>query len=250
MIRLKNKKQLEGIQTSCKLLSQTYKHIIPEVKPGVKTSSIDTITREYIQNLGAAPSFLGYLGFPSSICISINEEVIHGIPGERIIQEGDIVSLDLGIEYNGYYSDAAVTLAAGNISSDARHLMDITKECLERAIKASLAGNRIKHISMAVEEHAIKHDYGIVYQYCGHGVGLHQHEEPQIPNYVSSGANPRIKNGMVFAIEPMINIGTDDVHVLDDDWTVVTDDSSLSAHFEHTVAIIDGKPQVLTNFEN
>jgi methionyl aminopeptidase len=186
------------------------------------------------------------MSFPASVCISLNEEVIHGIPGKRRLLRGDMVSLDLGVNLGGYYSDAAVTLAVGRATPERRKLITVTKECLELGIEQAVCGNRISQISEAIYNHARSNGFEVVRQYCGHGLGFTQHEEPQIPNYVSSGPNPRLKPGMIIALEPMINRGTWEVQLLEDNWTVVTADHSDSAHFEHTVAIHKDHTEILT----
>jgi len=246
MIKLKNSKQIEGIRKSCRLLAQVYLKLIPQVGEGLTTAELDKIARELITSRGGRPAFLNYDGYPGALCTSVNHQVIHGIPGNYKLQNGDIISLDLGIELNGFFSDQAVTLPIGSVSPDAEKLMRVTSECLYRGIDAAREGNRVKDISRAVQAHASAHGFGVVREFCGHGVGLAVHEEPQIPNYVGPGPNPRLKAGMVVAIEPMINLGTDAVHVLDDGWTVETADHSLSAHFEHTVVILKGKTEILT----
>lgn len=246
MIKLKNSKQIEGIRKSCRLLAQVYLKLIPQVGEGITTGELDKIARELITSRGGRPAFLNYDGYPGALCTSVNYQVIHGIPGNYKLKDGDIISLDLGIELNGFFSDQAITLSIGDVSSDAEKLMRVTSECLYRGIDAAREGNRVKDISRAVYSHAAANGFGVVREFCGHGVGLAVHEEPQIPNYVGPGPNPRLKAGMVVAIEPMINLGTDAVHVLDDGWTVETADHSLSAHFEHTIAILKGNTEILT----
>jgi len=249
MIRLKNEKQIDGIRTSCKLLSSMYRQLIPLVKPGIQTIEIDQWVQNWIKKAGGKPVFLGYTlkkkPYPAAICISINEEVIHGIPSKRRIRDGDLVSLDCGIEYGGFISDQAVSIEAGSVSSEVKKLNRITNECLYKGIEAVKAGERLLQISRAVEKHAVSHGFGIVKEYCGHGVGFALHEDPHVPNY-PHGANPKMNNGIVIAIEPMINMGTSDIEVLDDDWTVVTADEKVSAHWEHTIAIFGGKAEILT----
>lgn len=249
MIRLKNREQMDGVRRSCNMLSELFAYIVPIVKAGIRTGDVDDVTRSFIEARGARSWFLGYGDYPASICISVNEEVIHGIPGKRLLKEGDIVGLDCGIDLGGYYSDAAITLPVGKVSDEADRLMRVTRECLDRAISAIKPGVRIHDISRAVFAHATANGYGVVRQYCGHGVGFEAHEDPQIPNYVSVGPNPRIVPGMVLAIEPMINLGKGDVKVLDDDWTVVTLDKKISAHYEHTVAILPDGIEVLTSWK-
>jgi len=250
VIRLKNEKQISGIRTSCKMLSAMYCELIPLVKPGVQTIDIDRWVQDWIKKAGGRPVFLGYRPkkkpFPAAICISINEEVIHGIPSKRRIREGDLVSLDCGIDLGGFISDQAISIEAGKVRDDVKKLNRATCESLYKAIAAVKAGDRLLQIARAVEGHIKPFGYGIVKEYCGHGVGLALHEDPHVPN-TPHGANPKMNNGMVFAIEPMINMGTPEVDVLEDDWTVVTADDKVSAHWEHTVAIFGGKTEVLTD---
>jgi methionyl aminopeptidase len=246
MIRIKTAKQIAGIRESCHLLAEVLDILEPAVVPGITTRDLDEMAKREITLRGGRPAFLGYQGFPGALCTSVNEEVIHGIPGTRRLREGDIVSIDCGIEYQGYYSDSAVTVAVGRVSSQIQRLMEVTRKSLEDGIEAARNGNRVNDISRAVYKTVSKEHYGIVRPYCGHGVGLSLHEDPQVPNYVGHGPNPRLKPGMVLAIEPMVNLGIDDVDVLDDDWTVVTGDGAVSAHFEHTVAIFRDHTEVLT----
>ncbi len=248
MIRLKNERQIEGIRASCAMLSDMYKALKPLVQPGVTPKELDAFAEAFIRARGGVPAFLGYEGYPATLCVSANEVVIHGIPHDRPLREGDIVGIDSGIELDGYFSDAAITLPVGTISPEAQRLLDVTRECLDLAIAQVVPHARISDISRAVFSHATKNGFKVVRQYCGHGVGLDIHEDPQIPNYVSAGPNPRLMPGMVLAIEPMINVGTSDVRVLDDDWTVVTMDGSLSAHFEHTVLVTNDGCEVLTKW--
>ncbi len=249
MIKLKNKEQIAGIRKSCKMLAEVYRELGEVIKPGITTVDLDKIARERIITRGGKPAFLNYNGFPGSLCTSVNSVVIHGIPGSRILSEGDIISLDLGISLNGFISDSACTFPVGNISGEAEKLLKVTNECLFLGIEKAIAGNRIKDISKAVFEHADNNGFGVVREFCGHGVGLSLHEEPQIPNYVGRGPNPRIKAGMVIAIEPMINLGTDDIFIHEDDWTVETLDKKLSAHFEHTIAVFESHTEILTQLD-
>jgi len=252
MIRLKNEKQINGIRKSCKMLSAMYRELIPIVKPGIQTTEIDMWVREWIKKSGGKPAFLNYSPkpkvkpYPAAICISVNDEVIHGIPSKYRIREGDLVSLDCGINLDGFISDQAISIEAGKVSGEVKKLNKITCESLYKAIAAVKAGDRLLQIARAVEGHIKPHGYGIVKDYCGHGVGFDLHEDPHVPN-TPHGANPKLTNGMVFAIEPMINLGTADVAVCDDDWTIVTADNKVSAHWEHTVAIFDGRTEVLTD---
>lgn len=246
MIRIKTAKQIDGIRESCSLLADVLEILEEHVTPGVTTSQLDAIARKEINARGGRPAFLGYQGFPGALCTSVNEEVIHGIPGGRILKNGDVVSIDCGIEYNGFYSDSAITVPVGSVSDEIHKLLEVTKESLEIGINAAKVGNRVNDISRSIYRRIHSENYGIVRPYCGHGVGLAIHEDPQIPNYVGRGPNPRLKPGMVIAIEPMVNLGVDDIEVLDDEWTVVTKDNAVSAHFEHTVAIFRDHTEVLT----
>ncbi|MCL2130529.1 MAG: type I methionyl aminopeptidase [Treponema sp.] len=249
MIRLKNERQIEGIRKSCRMLSAMYRELIPLVKPGVATIEIDQWVREWIKKAGGTPAFLGVRGkknpYPAAICISINNEVIHGIPSRRKILNGDLVSLDCGITLDGYISDQAITLEAGKVSPSAHELSTITRECLYAAIRAARAGDRILKIAHAIYDRAVAAGYGVVSQFCGHGVGFALHEDPQVTN-IPRGPNLRLQAGMVLAIEPMINEGSGDVETLDDDWTVVTADESLSAHWEHTIVLYPDRTELLT----
>jgi methionyl aminopeptidase len=250
MIRLKTEKQIAEIRKSCKMLSAMYRDLIPLVKVGVETIEIDRWVQNWIKKAGGKPVFLGYgprkNPFPAAICISINNEVIHGIPGKRRIREGDLVGLDCGIDLGGFISDQAVSIEAGKVSRELHELNVTTRECLYKGIAAIKPQERLLQIARAVEAHAKTKGYGIVREYCGHGVGFELHEDPQVPNY-PHGANPRMSNGMVFAIEPMITLGTSDVEVLEDGWTVVTADDKASAHWEHTVAIFHDQAEILTD---
>ena len=246
MIRLKNDKQIAGIRKSCQLLANLYKEIIPQVKAGMSTRDVDDLCVDFIVRHGGKPAWYKE-DFDGAACISINDEVIHGIPSRhRKIHNGDIVSLDIGIDLDGYISDSAVTLAIGHVSDEAQRLMRVTKECLAAGIAACKAGNRIRDISNAVSAVAEAAGFGVVTDFCGHGVGLDVHEDPSVPNKACGGPNPRIQPGMVLAIEPMINLGTGDVYELDDGWTIVTADGKLSCHEEHTVAVFADHTEVLT----
>ena len=247
MIKLKNAAEIDGIRRSCRLLAEVYELIKKEVVPGIETRELDAFARDLIEKRGGKPAFLNYNGYPASLCTSVNHAVIHGIPNGYRLKEGDIISLDLGIDLKGFISDAAVTLPVGKISDDASRLLKVTEECLYLGIEKAVAGNRIKDISRAVYDHAKSWGFGVVREFCGHGVGLAVHEEPQIPNYVGHGPNPRLKPGMVLAIEPMINMGGDAIRILEDDWTVETRDQRLSAHFEHTIAIFEDRTEILTS---
>jgi methionyl aminopeptidase len=250
MIRLKNEKQINGIRESCKVLSAMFRELIPLVKPGVETIELDKWARNWIKKAGGKPAFLGYGSkdnpFPGALCVSINNEVIHGVPSRRKILRGDLVSLDCGIDLGGFISDQALTVEAGRASETAHRLNTATRECLYKGIAAARAGDRLLQIARAVESHAKSGGYGVVHQFCGHGVGFAVHEDPAVPN-TPHGPNPRMTGGLVIAIEPMINLGTGEVEILEDDWTVVTADDELSAHWEHTVAVFQDHTEILTD---
>ena len=246
MIRLKNITEIGKIREAGYILSETLEKLIKMVEDGITTAELDNFAREYVKSRGGEPAFLGYMDYPASLCVSINEEVIHGIPGKRRLKDGDIVGLDLGVNLGGYFADAAVTVPVGKATPARQRLMRIARECLELGIQQAVAGNRISHISKAIYDHARTNAFEVVRQYCGHGVGFSQHEEPQIPNYVSSGPNPRLKPGMILALEPMLNRGDWQVQLLEDKWTVVTADRSDSAHFEHTIAVHKDHTEILT----
>ncbi len=246
MIVLKNRSELELMRIAGRISAQALQVGGEAVKPGVTTAQIDKAIHRFITSQNASPSFLGYGGFPASACISINDEVIHGIPGSRVVQEGDIVSIDVGASYQGFHGDNAATFGAGKISPEAQALLDATRESLNRGIAAATSGNRIGDISHAVQSYVEQFGYSVVREYVGHGIGKKMHESPEVPNYGSPGRGTRLVAGMTLAIEPMINISAPQVKVLPDGWTVLTKDGSLSAHFEHTVLITDNGPVILT----
>ncbi len=249
MILLKTEEQINGIRKSCHLLAQLFDSLEGKIVAGMSTWDIDQICHDFIIKHGGKPAFLHYEGFPASACVSVNEEVIHGIPKrKRILHEGDEVSVDLGINLGGYFSDSARTYMIGNVAPEVKKLVEVTRECLYKGISAlDKPKSRIQDIGAAVYEHAKRNGLGVVREYCGHGVGLKVHEEPEIPNYVSRfSANPRIREGMVIAIEPMINLGGDGIIDIPDGWTVVTADGKPAAHWEHTVAITSNGPEILT----
>lgn len=246
MVSIKNSRELSSMREACRISARALQLAGEAVQPGVTTGEIDRLVRKYIESEGATPSFLGYGGFPGSACISVNDEVIHGIPGKRVIHAGDIVSVDVGAHFNGYHGDNAATFGAGDISPEARALMDATRESLQEGIRAAKAGNRIGDIGVAVQRYVEVRGYSVVRQFVGHGVGTNLHEDPSVPNFGTPGRGPRLLPGMTIAIEPMINQGTCDVRTLKDGWTVVTKDGKLSAHFEHTVAITADGPVILT----
>ncbi|MGM0431584.1 MAG: type I methionyl aminopeptidase [Spirochaetota bacterium] len=246
MIVIKNEEQIAGIKNSCRLLAQLHEQLRAVVRAGMTTKEIDTFCYDFISRHEAVPAFLGYMGFPATACISTNKEIIHGIPGDRRLAEGDLVSIDIGINLDGYYSDAAQSIEIGQCSDEVQQLNKTTQEALYLGIEKVKPGARIHAISQAVSKHASVNHFGVVREYCGHGVGLSPHEDPQIPNYVSMGPNPRMRAGMVLAIEPMINLGSRNIKQLDDGWTVVTADGKPSAHWEHTVLVTEEGYEILT----
>ncbi|MBQ6706944.1 MAG: type I methionyl aminopeptidase [Clostridia bacterium] len=246
MITVKSSRDLKLMQEACVISARALKLGGEAVEPGVTTGEIDRIIRKFIESQGATPSFLNYGGFPASACISINDTVIHGIPGQRVIQKGDIVSIDVGAYFNGFHGDNAATFAAGEVSEEAKALMKATEESLYEGIRAAVSGNRIGDIGAAVQRYVEVRGYSVVRQFVGHGVGTNLHEDPSVPNYGTPGRGPRLLPGMTLAIEPMINAGGPDVKILGDGWTTVTTDGRLSAHFEHTVAITADGPVILT----
>jgi methionyl aminopeptidase len=217
------------------------------VKPGITTSELNKIAEEFICSQNAIPAFKGYSGFPASICASVNEEVVHGIPGSRVLNEGEIISVDVGAVVDGYYGDAAMTFPVGNISDEAQRLINVTKQSFFEGIKYARYGNRLTDISHAVQSYVESNGFSVVRKYVGHGIGTKMHEDPQVPNFGKPGLGPRLQQGMTLAIEPMVNMGGFEVFTRNDGWTVVTKDGSLSAHFEHTIAVTDGEPMILTS---
>ena len=246
MIVLKTDREIGYMRDAGKIVGQTLLELKKAIVPGVTTLELDRIADQYIRHAGAIPAFKGYGGFPANICTSVNEQVVHGIPGSRQLKSGDVISLDVGTKLNRSYGDAAITVPVGDVDDELQKLLTVTEESLYRGIEKAIKGNRLSDISHAVQLHAESHGYGVVRDYVGHGIGQRMHEDPQIPNYGPPGRGPLLKNGMVLAIEPMINLGTPEVEVLADDWTVVTADGKISAHFEHTVAVTDGEPLILT----
>ncbi|MBE3552711.1 MAG: type I methionyl aminopeptidase [Kyrpidia tusciae] len=246
MIVSKSKAELEWMREAGRIVALALKETAQAVEPGITTRELDRIADHVIRKNGAIPSFKGYHGYPASICASVNEELVHGIPGDRKLVEGDIVSIDIGAQYHGYHGDAAITVPVGSISEEARRLLDVTEASLYKGIEKAVVGNRLSDISHAVQVYVEQHGFSVVRDYVGHGVGQEMHEDPQIPNFGPPGHGPRLKPGMVLAIEPMVNAGSYHVKTLPDNWTVVTVDGSLAAHFEHTVAITEGEPEILT----
>lgn len=246
-VSIKTEKEIELMRKGGELLEQVHNELAQYIKPGVSTWEVNKVGEKLIRELGCIPNFLNYNGFPASFCISLNDEVVHGIPSkEKIIRDGDLVKVDAGLIYKGYHSDAARTYAVGEVTPEAKQLMDVTRQCFFEGLKYAKAGNHLNDISSAIGAYAEKFGYGVVRDLVGHGIGTHLHEDPQIPNFAQKRRGIRLMAGMTFAIEPMINIGRPDVAWLDDDWTVVTEDGSLSAHYENTVLITDGEPELLT----
>ena len=247
MVVIKTARELSKMKDACRISAEALRVAGEAVKPGVTTYEIDTIIRRYIEKQGAAPSFLGYGGFPASACISVNDVVIHGIPSKKLVlKEGDIVSVDVGAYYEGFHGDNAYTFPCGRISAEAQNLLDATRESLNEGIKQALVGNRIGDIGSAVQKYVEARSYSVVRDFVGHGVGAKLHEDPSVPNYGTPHRGVRLLPGMTVAIEPMVNEGKYQVRVLDDKWTTVTCDGKLSAHFEHTVAITPDGPKIMT----
>ena len=246
MIAIKNEHELEAMRQACKITAAARALAGEMVRPGVSTKAIDQAVHDYIVGQGAKPSFLHYNGYPASACISVNSTVIHGIPGGYILKEGDIVSVDVGAYYKGFHGDCAATFACGAISTEARKLIDVTKQSFFEGIAQAKKGNRVQDISHAIQTYVESNGFSVVRTFVGHGVGAQLHEEPEVPNFGHSGRGPRLLPGMTLAIEPMVNVGTHEVRVLKDGWTVVTCDGKLSAHYENTVLITDGEPEILT----
>ena len=246
-ISIKSSREIELMRESCRLLSIVHKEMEEAIRPGMSTMDIDILGEQTIRKLGCIPNFKNYHGYPASICVSVNDEVVHGIPNKhRILQEGDIVSLDAGLIYKGYHSDAARTHAVGAISPEAAKLIEVTKQSFFEGIKMAKEGNYLHDISNAIDAYVSQFGYGIVRELVGHGIGTKLHEDPQIPNFAQARRGPKLRAGMTLAIEPMINMGRADVEWLDDDWTVVTEDGSISAHYENTILITEDEPEILT----
>lgn len=246
MITLKSKREIELLKEAGHIVYLTHQYLRPHIKAGIKTKELDRLAEEFIRSKGATPSFKGYEGFPSTLCISINDEVVHGFPSDRVLQDGDIISIDIGACYKGYHGDSAWTYTVGEVSDDAKYLLEHTEKALYEGIKQAKVGNRIGDISYAVEKYATEHNLGVVKELVGHGVGTSVHESPDVPNYGTKGTGPKIRDGMVIAIEPMLTLGSPDIYIEDNDWTVKTVDSSLSAHFEHTIGVTNDGVIILT----
>lgn len=246
MISIKTPREIELMSVAGEIVGDTHKYLIPYLKPGITTKEIDSLARDYIIKRGATPSCYHYDGYPGNICISVNDEVVHGIASNKKLQEGDIVTLDICACYKGYHGDSAWTYPVGNISEEKKYLLEHTEKSLFEGLSVIKAGAHVGDIGYAVEKYALEHNLGVVKELCGHGVGNNLHEDPDVPNYGSKNTGPILKEGMVIAVEPMLNLGTADVYLLDDDWTVVTADQKPSAHFEHTVLITKDGYRILT----
>ncbi len=245
-ITIKNSSEIENMRIAGDIVGRAHELVAKEIKAGVTTKHLDKIVEDYIRSRGAIPSFLGYGGYPATINASINEEVVHGIPGSRKLKDGDIIGIDIGACYNGYHGDAARTHAVGNISDENKKLIEVTKQSFFEGIKYAKSGNHLHQISEAIQNYVESNGFSIVRDYVGHGIGKELHESPQVPNYKMPSRGIRLQAGMAIAVEPMVNIGTYKVTVLDDDWTVVTIDGKNSAHYENTILITDGEPEILT----
>ncbi|WP_343703548.1 type I methionyl aminopeptidase [Chitinophaga sp.] len=251
MIHYKTKEEIELIRHSAQLVSATLAEVAARLKPGMTTLEVDAIAEQFIRDHGAVPSFKNYKGFPNTCCISVNEAVVHGIPNGHVIKEGDVVSVDVGVYANGFHGDSAYTFAVGEVPPHVQKLMAATKTALAKGVEKAVAGNRVGDIAYAIQEYVEKErGYGVVRELVGHGLGRNLHEDPQVPNYGRRGSGAVLKEGLVIAIEPMVNLGTRDVEYLEDGWTVVTRDRKVSVHYEHTVAVMKGKADMLSTFEH
>ena len=246
-VSIKSSQEIELMREAGRILASVHQELGRNIRPGMSTMDIDRLGEEMIRSYGCIPSFKNYCGYPASICVSVNDEVVHGIPSEkRLIQEGDIVSLDAGVIYKGYHSDAARTVAVGEISEEAKLLIERTRQSFFEGMKKAVAGNHLHDISAAIGDYAESFGYGVVRDLCGHGIGNHLHEDPEIPNFKQWRRGIKLRPGMTLAVEPMINLGTPDVAWMDDEWTVVTEDGAPSAHYENTILITEGKPEILS----
>jgi len=248
MIHYKTTEEIELIRESAQLVSKTLAEVALYIKPGVSTLELDKIAEAFIMDNNAIPGFKGYSGFPNTLCVSVNEIVVHGIPSNKILNDGDIISVDCGVVKNKYYGDSAYTFSVGEVSSDVKELLKVTKECLNLTIADIKCGSTLGDIGYIIQQYAEKHGYGVVRELVGHGIGKNLHEDPQVPNYGKRGSGIMLRDGLVIAIEPMINMGTHRVKQLKDGWTIITNDKKPSAHFEHTIAIVNGKADVLSTF--
>ncbi len=246
MIIIKSKREIEQLKKSSAIVAEVFEKIKKAIEPGVQTKELDRIAEDIIRSKGGIPAFKGYRGFPATVCISINEEVVHGIPGQRRLKEGDIVSIDVGVNLNGYFGDGAITLPVGEVDEIGKRLIEVTEKALYIGIEKARPGNRLFDISNAIQTWVESNGFSVVRDFVGHGIGKDLHEEPQIPNFGPPNQGPRLEEGMVFALEPMVNEGTHMVKILSDGWTVVTADGKRSAHFEHTIAITDDGAEILS----
>lgn len=249
MIIYKTPEEIEIMREAAQIVSRTLGKIAEVIKPGINTLLLDELAEDYIRSQHAIPGFKGMYGFPHTLCISVNEAVVHGMPNDRILEEGDIISVDCGAVFEGFYGDHAYTFEIGEVHPEIKKLLEVTKECLYLGIEQCTTSNRIEDIGWAIQQHAENHGYGVVRDLVGHGLGRSLHEDPQVPNYGRRGRGKKIQNGLTIAIEPMINMGTEKVLQLEDKWTIVTADGKPSAHFEHDIAVIDGKPVILSTFD-
>ena len=246
MVYLRDRREIEAIRVAAQLVARTLDMLGREIRPGVTTAALDRLAETFIRDHGGRPAFKGYRGFPASICPSVNEEVVHAIPGPRRLDDGDMIGVDVGVEMNGYYGDSACTFAVGEVSAEVKRLMQVAREALLEGVARARGGNRVGDISHAIQTHVEHHGFSIVRALVGHGIGREMHEEPQVPNYGPPNRGPRLMIGQVLAIEPMVNVGGPEVVTQPDGWTVVTKDGSLSAHFEHTVALGPNGPEILS----
>jgi methionyl aminopeptidase len=246
MITIRTPQEIEIMRRNNRLVAQVLQRLRKAIQPGITTAELDQLAERTIREAGAIPAFKGYRGYPASLCVSVNEEVVHGIPGPRRLREGEIVSLDVGVYRNEYYGDAAITVPVGKVSEQATQLLEVTQQALAKGIEQATHGNRLLDIAHAIQSWVESRGFAVVRDFVGHGIGRALHEDPQVPNFGPPHHGPRLRPGMVLAIEPMINVGTWAVKILEDGWTVVTADRSLSAHFEHTIAISDGEPDILS----
>ena len=246
MINIRSSREIEQLRKANAIVAEVFERLKGELGPGVTTQELDHVAEEYIRSRGAVPAFKGYRGFPATLCISINEQVVHGIPGLRKLKEGEIVSIDVGVNLSGYFGDAAITFPVGEVDQEARRLLEVTERALYIGIEETKIGNRLFDISFAIQRWVESQGFSVVRDFVGHGIGRSLHEEPQIPNFGTPHQGPRLEKGMVFALEPMVNEGTYEVRILPDAWTVVTADGKRSAHFEHTIAVADGEAEILS----
>mgnify|MGYP004507026881 FL=1 len=246
MITIKSKREIELMREAGKIVSMTHKYLKNYIKPGITTKELDELAENYIRKMGGVPTCKGYEGFPATLCTSVNDTVVHGIPDNYKLKDGDIITIDMVVGYKGYQGDAAWTYAVGTISDDKKYLMEHTEKALYEGVKQVKPGNHIGDISNAVEEYAKKYNLGVVKELCGHGIGREMHEDPEVPNYGKAHTGPKLKEGMVICIEPMLNLGTADIYMLDDGWTIKTDDGKPAAHYEHTILVTEHGYEILT----